>query len=92
LISGKSGEGDPTVPLEVDATTGVVAAGAFALAGAVAGALTGVSFAFSRASAISFSASFAPFTLSDFDVPLTGGPALDGDREAILRDWDVSRR
>jgi crotonobetainyl-CoA:carnitine CoA-transferase CaiB-like acyl-CoA transferase len=33
-----------------------------------------------------------PFTLSDFDVPLTGGPALDGDREAILRDWDVSRR
>jgi crotonobetainyl-CoA:carnitine CoA-transferase CaiB-like acyl-CoA transferase len=31
-----------------------------------------------------------PFTLSDFELPLTGGPALDRDREAILRDWGVA--
>ena len=30
-----------------------------------------------------------PFTLSDFELPLAGGPALDGDREAILNDWGV---
>jgi hypothetical protein len=24
-----------------------------------------------------------------FDQPLAGGPALDGDREAILNDWGV---
>jgi crotonobetainyl-CoA:carnitine CoA-transferase CaiB-like acyl-CoA transferase len=28
-----------------------------------------------------------PFTLSEFELPLAGGPALDGDRAAILRDW-----
>jgi crotonobetainyl-CoA:carnitine CoA-transferase CaiB-like acyl-CoA transferase len=31
-----------------------------------------------------------PFTLSGFDLPLTGGPVLDRDREAVLRDWGVS--
>jgi crotonobetainyl-CoA:carnitine CoA-transferase CaiB-like acyl-CoA transferase len=30
-----------------------------------------------------------PFTLSDFELPLAGGPALDADREAILNDWGV---
>jgi hypothetical protein len=30
-----------------------------------------------------------PFTLSEFELPLTGGPELDRDRDAILRDWDV---
>lgn len=30
-----------------------------------------------------------PFTLSDFELPLAGGPVLDGDREAILNDWGV---
>lgn len=30
-----------------------------------------------------------PFTLSDFELPLAAGPALDGDRESVLRDWDV---
>jgi hypothetical protein len=30
-----------------------------------------------------------PFTLSDYELPLAGGPALDGDREAILNDWGV---
>ena len=30
-----------------------------------------------------------PFTLSDFELPLAAGPALDGDREAILNDWGV---
>jgi crotonobetainyl-CoA:carnitine CoA-transferase CaiB-like acyl-CoA transferase len=30
-----------------------------------------------------------PFTLSGFEPPLTGGPELDRDRDAILRDWDV---
>jgi crotonobetainyl-CoA:carnitine CoA-transferase CaiB-like acyl-CoA transferase len=33
-----------------------------------------------------------PFTLSDFDLPLTGGPVLDRDRAAVLRDWGVSGR
>jgi crotonobetainyl-CoA:carnitine CoA-transferase CaiB-like acyl-CoA transferase len=31
-----------------------------------------------------------PFTLSAFELPRGGGPALDGDRDAILRDWEVS--
>jgi crotonobetainyl-CoA:carnitine CoA-transferase CaiB-like acyl-CoA transferase len=30
-----------------------------------------------------------PFTLSGFDLPLAGGPVLDGDREAVLNDWGV---
>jgi crotonobetainyl-CoA:carnitine CoA-transferase CaiB-like acyl-CoA transferase len=30
-----------------------------------------------------------PFSLSGFELPLAGGPALDGDREAILNDWGV---
>jgi crotonobetainyl-CoA:carnitine CoA-transferase CaiB-like acyl-CoA transferase len=30
-----------------------------------------------------------PFTLSDYELPLAGGPALDSDREAILNDWGV---
>jgi crotonobetainyl-CoA:carnitine CoA-transferase CaiB-like acyl-CoA transferase len=30
-----------------------------------------------------------PFTLSDFELPLAGGPLLDGDREAVLSDWGV---
>jgi crotonobetainyl-CoA:carnitine CoA-transferase CaiB-like acyl-CoA transferase len=30
-----------------------------------------------------------PFTLSDFELPLSGGPELDRDRDAIVRDWDV---
>jgi len=33
-----------------------------------------------------------PFTLSDFELPLAAGPVLDGDRESILRDWDVRAR
>jgi crotonobetainyl-CoA:carnitine CoA-transferase CaiB-like acyl-CoA transferase len=33
-----------------------------------------------------------PFTLSDFEMPVTGGPVLDGDREAILRDWGIKDR
>jgi crotonobetainyl-CoA:carnitine CoA-transferase CaiB-like acyl-CoA transferase len=33
-----------------------------------------------------------PFTLSDFEQPLTGGPVLDRDREAILHDWGVGGR
>lgn len=31
-----------------------------------------------------------PFTLSDFELPLAAGPALDGDRESVLRDWGIS--
>ena len=30
-----------------------------------------------------------PFTLSGFELPLAAGPALDGDRESVLRDWGV---
>jgi len=30
-----------------------------------------------------------PFTLSAFELALAAGPALDGDRESILRDWGV---
>jgi crotonobetainyl-CoA:carnitine CoA-transferase CaiB-like acyl-CoA transferase len=30
-----------------------------------------------------------PFTLSDFDQPVAGGPVLDGDREAVLNDWGI---
>ena len=33
-----------------------------------------------------------PFTLSDYEQPAAAGPALDGDRESILRDWDVRTR
>jgi hypothetical protein len=33
-----------------------------------------------------------PFTLSDFELPVTGGPVLDADREAILRDWSIKDR
>jgi crotonobetainyl-CoA:carnitine CoA-transferase CaiB-like acyl-CoA transferase len=33
-----------------------------------------------------------PFTLSDFELPVTGGPVLDADREAILRDWGIKDR
>ena len=33
-----------------------------------------------------------PFTLSDFELPLAAGPALDRDRESILRDWAVRAR
>ena len=33
-----------------------------------------------------------PFTLSDFELPLAAGPVLDGDRQSILRDWDVRAR
>ncbi len=33
-----------------------------------------------------------PFTLSEFELPLAAGPVLDGDREAILRDWGVRAR
>jgi crotonobetainyl-CoA:carnitine CoA-transferase CaiB-like acyl-CoA transferase len=31
-----------------------------------------------------------PFTLSDFELPLAGGPLLDRDHGAILSDWGVS--
>jgi crotonobetainyl-CoA:carnitine CoA-transferase CaiB-like acyl-CoA transferase len=31
-----------------------------------------------------------PFTLSDYELPLTAGPALDGDRAAILEEWRVA--
>ena len=30
-----------------------------------------------------------PFTLSGFELPVAGGPVLDADREAILKDWGV---
>jgi crotonobetainyl-CoA:carnitine CoA-transferase CaiB-like acyl-CoA transferase len=30
-----------------------------------------------------------PFTLSGFEQPLAAGPVLDGDREAVLRDWGI---
>jgi crotonobetainyl-CoA:carnitine CoA-transferase CaiB-like acyl-CoA transferase len=30
-----------------------------------------------------------PFTLSDFELPLAGGPELDSGRETILNDWGV---
>ena len=30
-----------------------------------------------------------PFTLSGYEQPVVAGPVLDGDRESILRDWDV---
>jgi hypothetical protein len=30
-----------------------------------------------------------PFTLSDYEQPVAAGPVLDGDRESILRDWDL---
>jgi hypothetical protein len=33
-----------------------------------------------------------PFTLSDFELPLAGGPVLNGDRAAILHDWGVRGR
>ena len=33
-----------------------------------------------------------PFTLSGFELPPAAGPVLDGDREAILRDWGVRAR
>jgi crotonobetainyl-CoA:carnitine CoA-transferase CaiB-like acyl-CoA transferase len=33
-----------------------------------------------------------PFTLSEYELPLTGGPVLDRDREAVLRDWGVKDR
>lgn len=33
----------------------------------------------------------APFTLSAYGVPQRAGPALDGDRAAILEDWGIVR-
>jgi crotonobetainyl-CoA:carnitine CoA-transferase CaiB-like acyl-CoA transferase len=33
-----------------------------------------------------------PFSLSDYELPVAAGPALDGDRESILRDWGVRTR
>jgi crotonobetainyl-CoA:carnitine CoA-transferase CaiB-like acyl-CoA transferase len=33
-----------------------------------------------------------PFTLSDYEQPAAAGPALDGDRESILRDWGIGAR
>jgi crotonobetainyl-CoA:carnitine CoA-transferase CaiB-like acyl-CoA transferase len=33
-----------------------------------------------------------PFTLSGYEQPVAAGPVLDGDRESILRDWDVPAR
>jgi len=33
-----------------------------------------------------------PFSLSDYELPVAAGPALNGDRESILRDWGVRTR
>jgi len=32
-----------------------------------------------------------PFMLSDWEIPQVAGPALDADREAILRDWGIEQ-